>query len=105
MSLILRQTHGHPQLERVVREASQSAVIFCSTADEGYNNPKVWPAYFEKDTISIASCNYQGVPTSWSTVEGTKFFLHVGVSVFYPQFNLNLDVFVVLGHIFLSDKR
>jgi hypothetical protein len=74
MSLILRQSS--PYLEQAVYEAAKNAVLICSTADDGNNNPDNWPAKFEDRTLPIASCNYHGIPAPYSTVNGAKYFLH-----------------------------
>lgn len=72
MSLILKETRE--MLREIVNHAALSAVVICSTADEGNNNPEIFPAKYPA-TVSIAPCNHQGKPTSWSTVKGAKWLL------------------------------
>jgi len=74
MSLIL--TKSCPGLENAVIDAAKTAVIICSTADDGNNDPDNCLSKFTNNTISVASCNYYGIPAPYSTQNGARYFLH-----------------------------
>lgn len=74
-----------PELEDAIRTAqSKEIVMLCSTADEGDNRTRAWPASYE-ETIAIAACNDEGEKLVSSTTEAKYYFR--GENVLFEGWN------------------
>ena len=52
MSLTLKETNRKLE-EAILKARNRSIIIICSTADEGQNVDKVWPAPYDNETLSM----------------------------------------------------
>ena len=73
MSLALKSTND--DLENAVSYARDCGIaIICSTADEGQNVDRVWPAAYENKTLSIAACNQYGSLAKYGSDQARYWF-------------------------------
>ena len=79
ISLSLVLFNSNPDLfAKVQKAASKDIVIICSTADQGNNHQKVYPATYWKKwnehcLFPIAACDQYGKLTAWSTETEAKY--------------------------------
>ena len=77
MSLVLFK--GNNELYAAVNRAGKEDIaIICSTADQGNNHQKVYPAIYQKEwqvdcLIPVAACDKYGKLTDWSTTTEAKY--------------------------------
>lgn len=65
---------GSDLANEVINAAStKGIVLICSTADEGNNQPEVWPASYN-DTIDIAACDEMGYLAPYSNQHARYYF-------------------------------
>jgi len=65
---------------------TKGIVLLCSTADEGENRTRAWPASYG-NTLAIAACNDEGKKSLSSTTEAQYYFR--GENVLYEPLNGN----------------
>lgn len=75
--------YGSDELEAAIKAAAyQGIVMVSSTADDGDNKPKVWPATYE-GTLGIAACDQHGSKTHYATSD-TEFYFQ-GERIIYES--------------------
>jgi hypothetical protein len=68
----------YSELREAIYDAclKEGIVIICSTADQGNNSSKVWPASYEEGPIAVAACNSYGKLAPFSSDIGAHYFFH-----------------------------
>ena len=69
---------GNKELAAVNRAGKETIASICSTADQGNNHQKLYPATYQKDLqveclIPVATCDKYGKLTDWSTTTEAKY--------------------------------